>query len=65
MGFKCPVCHKDFGTNKKEMELHLKSHSDKIIINDLIRLNFNDCLTSACNIKNIIKAEDVIKKRVN
>jgi hypothetical protein len=47
------------------MELHLKSHSDKIIINDLIRLNFNDCLTSACNIKNIIKAEDVIKKRVN
>ena len=64
MGFKCPVCHKDFGTNKKEMELHLKNHSDKTIVDDLIRLNFNDCLISINNIKNI-KAEDVIKKRVN
>lgn len=62
MGFRCPVCHKDFETNKKEMELHFKSHSDKTIIDDLIRLNFNDCLISISNIKNIIKAEDIIKK---
>lgn len=61
MGFKCPVCHKDFGTNRKEMESHLKSHSDKTIIDDLVRLNFNDCLISINNIKNV-KAEDIIKK---
>lgn len=62
MGFKCPICHKDFGTDKKEMELHLENHSDKIIIKDLGRLNFNDTLISASGIRDIVKAEDIISK---
>lgn len=62
MGFKCPICHKDFRTNRKEMELHLESHSDKTIIGDLERLNFNDTLISINGLSGVINAEDIIKK---
>lgn len=62
MGFKCPICHKDFGTDRKEMESHLESHSDKTIVDDLERLNRNEILISAIGLSSIIKAEDIIKK---
>ena len=61
MGFRCPICHKDFGINKNEMEKHLECHSEKNIVEDLTRLNFNDIILSASGADVCGKAEDIIK----
>ena len=28
MGYKCPACHADFGTNKADLIAHIKSNKD-------------------------------------
>lgn len=61
MGFRCPICHKDFGTNKTEMEKCLESHSDNNIIKDLTRLNFNDIILSASGAEICGKSEDILR----
>jgi uncharacterized C2H2 Zn-finger protein len=31
MGFKCPVCHKDFNTNKNSWKKHVSTAHGKIV----------------------------------
>jgi uncharacterized C2H2 Zn-finger protein len=45
MGFKCPFCHKDFGTNKKEWEEHCKKEhlgAADLVIKELKKLAEED-----------------------
>lgn len=59
MGFRCPVCHKDFGVDKMKMCECIASHSDeeKNGVKDLFRLNFNDCL------ENLVQSQIPVIKR--
>ncbi len=52
MGFKCPFCKKDFGQDKKEFDLHLKSHDEPIP--DLTGLAY---INSTDSMKNILEKE--------
>lgn len=56
MGFKCPFCKKDFGQDKKEFDLHLKSHDETIP--DLTGLAF----ITTDSMKNILEMEIKEKK---
>ena len=39
MGFKCPVCKKDFGTEKEEFQEHLDLENYKIDLKTLSYIN--------------------------
>ena len=49
MGFKCPVCYSDFGTNKSKWENHIKN------CNDGLSLDF---------VKSIIKIAETKSKKI-
>ena len=49
MGFKCPICHKDFGHDKEAMSQCLGSHSEEVVGQgnpNLVRTNFNDLMAN-------------------
>lgn len=54
MGFRCPFCKKDFGQDKKEFDLHIKSHNEPVP--DLAGLTY---INSTDSVKNILEIKEI------
>ena len=54
MGFKCPVCKKDFGTEKEEFQEHLDLENYKINLNTLSYINSSETFMNVLAVENEI-----------
>ena len=54
MGFKCPVCKKDFGTKKEEFQKHLDLENYKIDLNTLSYINSSETFMNVLAVENEI-----------
>ena len=58
MGFRCPVCKKDFGTEKEEFQKHLDLENYKIDLKTLSYINSNETFMNVLAVE-----KEILSKR--
>ena len=57
MGFRCPICKKDFGTEKEEFQKHIDLENYQIDLKTLAYINSNETFKKILAVENEVLEE--------